>query len=273
MTLVLFGLISLFLFVIGTAIGSFLSVVILRSMRGDSWVSGRSECDECGRQIRWYDNIPLLSFILLRGRCRDCSASIHPLHFLVELLTGILLVWWYWGGFIFFQLTQQPFVVLQPLFWLIVGLLLVVIFFTDVLYMIIPDEAVVLLTGVTLLYRLMLVAFGIMQPADIVITLLSTFGAFLFMISLWFVTGGMGMGLGDVKLIIPLSLLLGWPGIAVGIFGSFIIGAVVGLGMVAMQKAKIKQPIPFGPFLIIGTVLSLIWGNEIFAWYLSFLRY
>ena len=272
MTPLLFGIVSLFLFVFGSAIGSFLRVVILRSMRGESWVHGRSECDECGRQIRWYDNIPLLSFVVLRGKCRDCKASIHPLHFLVELLTGIMLVWWYWGGFIFFQLTQQPFVVLQPLFWLLVGLLLLLILFTDIIYMIIPDEAVILLTVITLLYRLMLVAFGIMQPADIMFTLISTLAAFLFMLSLWFVTGGAGMGLGDVKLIVPLALLLGWPEIAVGIFAAFVVGAVFGLGLVGLRRAQLKQPIPFGPFLIIGAAISLIWGDQLFGWYLAFLR-
>ena len=138
--------------------------------------------------------------------------------------------------------------------------------------MIIPDEGLILLTVITLLYRLMLVAFGIMQPADIMFTLISTLAAFLFMLSLWFVTGGAGMGLGDVKLIVPLALLLGWPEIAVGIFAAFVVGAVFGLGLVGLRRAQLKQPIPFGPFLIIGAAISLIWGDQLFGWYLAFLR-
>lgn len=271
MTPLFFGLVSFFLFVMGAVIGSFLSVVILRSMRDETWVSGRSECDECGHQIRWYDNIPLLSFLFLRGRCRDCKAQIHPLHFLVELLTGILLVWWYWGGFLFFQLTQQPFVILQPLFWLLVALLLVTIFFTDLLYMIIPDEAVVSLTAATLLYRLMLVSFGIMQIRDVFLMLVSTLGAFCFLYALWYLTKKKGIGFGDVKLIVPLSLLLGWPKTLVAIFLAFIIGAVFGTILLLLKRAKIKQAIPFGPFLIVGFLLSLVWGDRVFQWYLSFL--
>jgi prepilin signal peptidase PulO-like enzyme (type II secretory pathway) len=271
MTPLLFLLVSFFLFVIGTIIGSFLSVVILRSMRGESWVSGRSACDECGRQIRWFDNIPLISFILLKGRCRDCRRAIHPLHFLVELLTGILLVWWYWGGFLFFQLTQQPFALLQPLFWLLVGLILVTIFFTDFVYMIIPDEAIIFLTAITLLYRLMLVSYGIMQLSDVLLMLSATVAAFCLFYFLWHVTKGRGIGFGDVKLVIPLSLLLGWPESLVGIFLAFIIGAGAGLAMILVGKAKFKQAIPFGPFLIIGTIVSLLWGSQIFGWYLSLL--
>lgn len=271
MTPLLFFFVSAFLFLIGTIIGSFLSVVILRSMREESWVTGRSKCDDCGHLIRWYDNIPLFSFIILRGRCRDCKTNIRPLHFLVELLTGILFVWWYWGGFLFFQLTQQPFVILQPLFWLLVALLLLIIFFTDLLDMIIPDEAVIFLTVITLLYRFMLVAFGIMELNDIFMMLASTFGAFCFLYSLWYFTDKKGIGFGDVKLIVPLSLLLGWPQTLVGIFLAFIIGAVFGLGLLSLKRAKLKQPIPFGPFLIIGSLISLVWGDQLFQWYLSFL--
>lgn len=271
MTLLFFGLISIFLFAMGAIIGSFLSVVILRSMRDENWVKGRSECDECGHQIRWYDNIPLVSFLILRGKCRDCKAQIHPLHFLVELLTGLLLVWWYWGGFLFFQLTQQPFVLLQPIFWLLVAFILVIVFFTDVLYMIIPDEAVFVLTIITLLYRLMLVSFGIMQPRDVILMLMSTIGAFCFLYALWYLTKGKGIGFGDVKLIIPLSLLLGWPKTLVAIFVAFLVGAVFGIVLLALKKAKLKQAIPFGPFLIIGFLLSLVWGDQFFRWYLTFL--
>jgi leader peptidase (prepilin peptidase)/N-methyltransferase len=128
-----FLLISCFLFALGAVIGSFLNVVISRSMSGESWVKGRSHCDECGKQIVWWDNMPLLSFILLRGKCRWCKKSISLSHPVIEFLTGSLFVWWYWGGFFFFRLTQQPFHYVQPLFWLVVALILLVIFFADLI--------------------------------------------------------------------------------------------------------------------------------------------
>lgn len=260
---------SVFLFVLGTIIGSFLSVVILRSMRGESWVRGSSRCDECGKKIKWYDNIPLLSFLLLSGRCRYCQKPIHPVHFLVELLTGALFVWWFLGFMLFFQLTQQPFVVLQPLFWLMVAVILLIIFFIDLLYLLIPDWAVILLTLATATYRLTLVIAGIMQPEDFGRTLLATVAATGFLALLWAITKGKGLGFGDVKLMIPLGLLLGWPNTMVAIFLAFIIGAVVGLGLVIFRRQSLKQVVPFGPFLIVGTFLSLLWGNQLFDWYLN----
>ncbi len=260
---------SVFLFILGTIIGSFLSVVILRSMRGESWVRGSSRCDECGKKIKWYDNVPLLSYLILGRRCRYCRKPIHPVHFLVELLTGALFVWWFLGFMLFFQLTQQPFAVLQPLFWLVVAVILLIIFFIDLLYLIIPDWAVVVLTIATATYRLTLVTAGIMQPEDFARTLLATVVATGFFALLWAITKGKGLGFGDVKLMIPLGLLLGWPNTLVAVFLAFIIGAMVGLGLVIFQRKGMKQVVPFGPFLIVGAFLSLLWGSELFTWYIS----
>lgn len=262
---------GLFLFVLGTVVGSFLAVVILRSMREESWVRGGSHCDECGAPIKWYDNIPLLSYLMLRGRCRKCKKAIHPVHFLVELLTGALFVWWTLGFLFFFQLTQQPFMVLQPLFWLIVAVILLIIFMIDLLYMIIPDWAVGLLTVTVVGYRLLLVASGIMQLDDLVRAVLVTLAVTIFFLFLWMVTGGKGLGFGDVKLVVPLGLLLGWPDMLVAIFLSFVIGAIVGLVLIAFKKKGLRQQVPFGPFLIIGTLISLVWGTQIFNWYLQFI--
>lgn len=265
----LFG--SVVLFVFGTIVGSFLSVVILRSMRGESWVQGSSRCDQCGQPIKWHDNIPLLSFVLLKGKCRYCQEPIHPVHFLVELLTGVLFLWWGMGFVFFFQLTQQPFTVLQPLFWLVVAVILLMIFVVDTLYMIIPDWAVVLLTLVVLTYRMTLVSAGIMQLGDFINTLIITLAVVGFFLGLWFITQGKGFGLGDVKLAVPLGLLLGWPDMLVAVMLAFIVGAVVGIILVLAQKKALKQTVPFGPFLIIGTFLSLLWGTQIYHWYLGLL--
>ena len=270
MVLFPFLLPAIFFFILGAVVGSFLNVVILRSIREESWVTGRSHCDVCRKMIPWYDNIPLLSFVLLRGRCRHCQTAISISHPVVEGLTGLLFVWWYAGLFVFFKLTQEPFVILQPLFWLVVAALLIVIFFTDILVFIIPNKVVALLTAVVVMYQLALLAAGIMQPLDFLWTVLGTAGSVLFFFSLWFFTKGKGFGFGDVKLIAPLSLLMGWPAMVVGIFLSFISGAVVGMFFVLVGKKRMKQPIPFGPFLIFGTVIALLWGHDIFAWYVQF---
>ena len=262
---------TFFLFILGAAVGSFLNVVLYRSIIGQDWVRGRSRCDSCKKQIKWYDNIPLLSYFVLRGKCRHCNVQIALAHPVVEFLTGLLFAWWYLGGSFFFQLTQAPFQALQPLFWLTVGILLVMIFVADILYLLIPDITVLLLLAITILYRMGLILAGIMQPTDLYNSLLAMVLVFLFFASLWFFTGGRGMGLGDVKLVVPLSLLLGWPNIIVGLFVAFISGAVAGVVLIVLGKRKMGQVIPFGPFLVTGTVVALTFGDQILGWYLGFI--
>jgi prepilin signal peptidase PulO-like enzyme (type II secretory pathway) len=206
---------------------------------------------------------------VLRGKCRFCHKSIAISHPVVELLTGALFVWWYWFGFFFFQLTQAPYSLLQPVFWLFVGIVLLVIFVADWRFFIIPDGAVIALLSSTLLYRVLLVTSGVMQWQDFFNTLYSAFVATLFFFSLWFFTKGKGMGFGDVKVIGPLCLLMGWPGSIVGIFASFVMGAVVGVVLLTFGKKKLRQPIPFGPFLIAASLLSLVWGDALIGWYLG----
>ncbi len=268
-----FFLVSLLLFAVGTAIGSFLNVLIYRTITDDedSWVAGRSHCDHCRSKIAWFDNIPLLSYLVLRGRCRKCKKRISLSHPVVEFLTGALFVWWYWAGAFFFQLTQRPFQTLQPLFWLMVGLLLIAILVTDYLYLLIPDALTGALLGLTIIYRVALVLAGVMQLKDLGFAVMGMVLAVALFGSLWLITKGKGMGFGDVKLIAPLSLLVGWPEVIVLVFAACVIGAVVGLALIALKKHKFGQVIPFGPFLVLGTALTLIWGGELLHWYLQLL--
>lgn len=262
---------TLILFVLGTIIGSFLNVVIYRTVAGESWAKGRSHCEHCKKQIRWYDNVPLLSYVVLRGKCRFCKTSIAISHPVVEFLTGTLFVWWYWGGTFFFHLTEQPFHYVQPLFWLTVGILLLIVFFADALYSIIPDEVVLILSVLTLAYRFSLTLSHVMQPADFIKTLLAAVMCCVFFWALRFVTKERGMGLGDVKFAIPFSLLLGWPATLLGVFLSFMIGALVATGLLLLKKKKMKQTIPFGPFMVASLLITLLWGNQILQWYINLL--
>lgn len=262
---------SIALFFMGAAVGSFLNVVIYRSLNDESWVTGRSRCDHCRKKIHWYDNIPLVSYVVLRAKCRFCKKPIALSHPVVEVLVGSLFVWWYLFGTFFFNLTQQPFEILQPAFWLSVGVILIAIFVTDYLYYIIPDPFVLILLVLTFIYRISLVTFGIMQLNDLFLAIIGMLLSVSFIGSLWFFTKGKGMGFGDVKLMVPLSLLMGWPSTLVGLFLSFMLGGFLGGFLLLVKKRKLKQVIPFGPFLIMGTFISLIWGDQIINWYLSFL--
>lgn len=261
----------LLLILFGLAIGSFLNVVIYRTVYGESFMAGRSKCPHCKHQITWYDNIPIVSYILLRGHCRNCRKPISLRYPAVELITAALFVWWYLIGSAFFQLTEQPLAYIQKGFWLVVGVCLITIFFTDLLYQVIPDGAVYFLTAVALLYRVALVLKNIMQPADFFSMLLGAAGASLFFFILWVLTKRKGLGFGDVKFAFPMGVLLGFPGILVGMFLAFIIGAISGVALILLGRRKVRQTIPFGPFLVLGTVITLLWGNSLFSWYLSML--
>lgn len=264
-------LIALFVFAVGAMVGSFMNVVISRTVLGEDWVRGRSRCDHCRKQIAWYDNIPLLSYLLLGRRCRYCKKRISVQHPVVEFLTGSLFMWWYLAGFMFFQLSQRPLQFVQPLFWLVVGILLVVILVSDWLYMIIPDFAVAGLGLLALSYRIYLTQAGVMQPRDLWLALVAGFGAALFFAALWAGTKGRGMGFGDVKYALVMGWLLGWPRTLIAVFLAFVIGGVVGATLLLTHRAHGKQAIPFGPFLILGTVLGLLWGNQVWGWYSSLL--
>ncbi len=271
MVSLMFIFVSALLFVIGAIVGSFLNVVIYRTVTGENWIMGRSHCETCGKKIAWFDNIPLFSYVVLQGKCRACKAPISISHPVIEFLTGSLFVWWYWGGTLFFRLTQQPFHYIQPLFWLIVGITLLIIFFADSLYTIIPDEAIIFLTGLTLIYRIILTLSGVMQPLDFVRTIASAVGCCGFFALLWYGSGKRGMGFGDVKFAIPFALLLGWPDVLIGTFLSFLIGAAIAIALMLAKKKKMKQTIPFGPFMVTALVITLLWGNQLLQWYLRFL--
>jgi leader peptidase (prepilin peptidase) / N-methyltransferase len=258
---------SIFLFFLGAAVGSFLNVVIYRTVQGESWLKGRSKCDHCRKKIAWFDNIPIFSFLFLKRKARCCGKPIPISYPIVEFMTGTLFVWWYLIGFLFFKLTTTPFQLLQPLFWLVVGVLLLTIFFADLMHMIIPDKVVGTLFIITLIYRLYLTSSSIMQVKDLQMAVLGMILAVVFLGGLWLVTKGRGMGLGDVKLAAPVALILGWPKTLVGLFFAFILGGMAAMVLLVSNRKKFGQVIPFGPFIIAGAVLSLIWGDAIFNWY------
>lgn len=259
----------LFLFAMGASIGSFLTVVIYRTWHGDSVSRGRSYCDHCKAQISAWDNIPILSFLLLRGKSRCCKKSIDWTYPVVELTTGLLFVWWGSLGFTFFSLTQTPLQVLQPFYWLVVGILLLIIFFADIMYYIIPDFASLALLILTILYRSILVLAGIMRPVDFLYAILSGLIASALFYGLYRITRRKGIGFGDVKLVAVLGLILGFPKTVPALFLAFVIGGLVASVLLVLGKKRFGQILPFGPFLILSTCISLLWGNQLWSWYWS----
>ncbi|KKT36351.1 MAG: Type 4 prepilin-like protein leader peptide-processing enzyme [Candidatus Collierbacteria bacterium GW2011_GWC1_45_47] len=266
----------IFLFIMGLVWGSFLNVVIYRTTHGKSPADGRSRCPKCKKIIPWKFNIPVISFLILRGKCANCKKKISWQYPVIELMSGLLFVWWYLMGMQFFRLIGSPWQLVQPIFWLMVGMILLTIFMTDLLYGVIPLSVNLIFFTLVLVYRVTLVAFGQMNPIDLWLAVLSALGVttlfFILQKATKLIKKVDGLGDGDIALSPTLGLLLGWPKITVGIFTAFVIGSVFGIALIGFSKKKINQTIPFGPFLVAGTIVALLWGGEIWSWYMGMLQ-
>jgi leader peptidase (prepilin peptidase)/N-methyltransferase len=234
--------------VVGAVLGSFANVIIHRVPRDESIVHPPSRCPGCGTPIRPWDNIPLLSFLLLRGRCRDCGRAISWRYPLVEALMAVLAVAVV-AGFPDW---------LSRLAALALVFLLVVITFIDLDHQLILDR--VSLPGIAVG-----LVFAILQGRG-VLSLLSALGAGALIAAIVIVSRG-GMGGGDVKLAALMGAFLGWPGIAVALFSGFTLGGVVGMALLALRLRGRKDAIPFGPALAAGALVGLFWGEAIARWY------
>ena len=255
---------SILIFVLGLAIGSFLNVCIYRLPQGLSIHSPRrSFCPECRTPIRFYDNIPILSYLCLRGRCRHCDTQISRVYPLVELTTGIL--------FLFSLYRFGP--TLALLHSCLFISLLIPIAWIDARWYIIPNAIILvgLITGTAVTLLIALPRHNLDYLIDHLIgavaggasmALIAVVGTVLFRKK--------AMGGGDIKLMILIGLFLGgWPHLLIVVMASAFTGSIIGLSLVALgKKSGGGSRIPYGPFLVIGATLDLFWGNEIWGWYL-----
>jgi leader peptidase (prepilin peptidase)/N-methyltransferase len=254
---------NIFLFIFGTAIGSFLNVLIDRLPREES-VCGRSHCEFCKKTLSPLDLIPLISFLLLKGRCRYCGKKLSIQYPFIEILTGIVFVLSYW----LLVIRYPEFNMLFPItniFYLIAyfGLVscFIVIFFADVKYHIIPDEMQIALFLSILLYRVM----GSMGVVGVMWAMLEGSVVMLPILFLHLITRGKGMGFGDVKLSFNMGFLLGLKSGLIAVYAGFILGAFFGIVLLLMRKKKMKSKIAFGPFLIAGIVVIVSFEKPIFS--------
>lgn len=252
--------VSVLLFVIGSTFGSFLNVLIDRLSTGRPIAKGRSYCESCKKTLKPQDLVPVLSYILLRGKCRYCHAQIPIRILLVEVLSGLSLLFVYW-----YLLTNASLGLLSFVGVSLVVLSFIGILFADIEYGIIPDKLVISsLVGALLYVFAMQVNWGN--------HILSGLGAGIFFLLLFTITRGRGMGFGDVKIAFVLGLLLGFPHIIVALYMAFLTGAVVSIILVIWRKLRFfGTTIPFGPFLVVSTLAALFYGNEITAFALKYL--
>ncbi|SHI69169.1 type 4 prepilin peptidase 1 Aspartic peptidase. MEROPS family A24A [Malonomonas rubra DSM 5091] len=248
------------IFVLGAIFGSFLNVCIYRIPGGMSVVSPASRCPKCETKIRWYQNIPILSWFLLKGRCASCGVNISPRYALVEALNGLLfvLVLWFFG----FSWTA--------LIYALFVSLLVVITFIDLDHQIIPD--IISLPSIPIGFTC---SFAIPWLSWLDSLLGILLGGGLLLVIAWLyeiLLKREGMGGGDIKLLAMIGAFLGWKAIFPIIFFASLGGTLIGVPLMLIKGKDSRFALPFGPFLASASIIYLFWGEQIINWYLSFYR-
>ena len=279
-----------FLFIFGLAIGSFLNVLAIR-YDGDHWVwdpkviGGRSHCPHCGKTLRWFELIPLASFLVQRGRCRNCKARLALQYPIVELFSGLIFL------FVPLQLASYPWLAnigwyAYSAIWIVVFEILLLISVIDIRLQIIPDE----LTGLLGIVALIETTFASLHLGPDHQTFFGSY-AYLFGIynNVWgshfagaVILGGFfwllvvatprifkkeGMGMGDAKLAIVFGLLFGWPDILFLVLLAFVAGAIIGVALIVLHEATRTSAVPFVPFLAFAATYVFFFGFTSVDWY------
>jgi prepilin signal peptidase PulO-like enzyme (type II secretory pathway) len=278
----------LLLFVFGIAMGSFLNVVAVRYdgdhfLLSEKTIGGRSHCPHCKKTLRWFELVPLVSFIMLGGKCARCDVRIGFQYPLVELVSGLVFALVPYRVETFFGLSGAALCGAAAL-WVVIFEALLVMALIDVRLGIIPDELSAFLAVLAVFFGIFTVGylglanvslisfygplFGLQQNFWLNHIFAGLFaGAFFGLLILC--TRGKGMGMGDLKLAIPLGLIFGWPDILLIIAFANVIGAIVGLAAVVVGKKTIHGTIPFGPFLAMGALTTFFFAYPLFQWYFS----
>jgi len=248
---------GLFVVGLGLAVGSFLNVCIYRLPRGESVVSPPSRCPGCGTGLRWFDNVPVLGWVWLRGRCRSCQAPISAVYPLVEAGTALVFALQYW------QLGWQPLLAVRLLF----AAAMIVLFVIDLQHRILPN--VITLPGVV-------VGLGVslfLEPGWRSAAIGAAVGAGV----LWLVgeayfrlRGEEGMGMGDVKMLAMIGAFLGWQLMLVTLLLASFAGSLVGGAMMLFDRGTLKYALPLGTFLAAGALVATHAGQALLDWYLAF---
>lgn len=288
-------------FIIGSILGSFLKAIADRSLSKKTFL-GRSNCPKCHKLLQWYDLIPLISYIQLRGRCRYCKTKIALEYLLIEAFMGFTIGALFWQSFTIFPgLSDQYKLIIfifDILFKTFIITVLSAITLTDLKETLIPDRiiipssiialiALVLVTLYKIWYLYYVLSINVIgklllpshsdyfyrhaiitaEPLTGGIIMAIVLGLFFFTLIL--VTRGRGMGGGDFKLGIFMGLVLGFPNAILALLLSFLTGSIVGVILLMMRMRKLGQTIPFGPFLSLGSIIAVFWGDKILDWYLK----
>ena len=253
-----YGVNDVLIFILGLIVGSFSNVCIHRIPRNESIIYPASHCPKCRSKIKPVDNIPLLSYILLKGRCRNCKSKISIQYPIVELITGLI--------YLIIYLTYGLGV--QTLIYIILSSALMIIAFIDLNQQIVPD--VISLPGIVIGFILSFFvpyisyinsALGIVVGGGIIL-IIGLVGSVIFKKEV--------MGGGDVKLAAIIGAFLGLKYIVISLFLGFFLGALAGIFLILSKIKSREDMVPFGPFIVLGSMITLLWGEKIISWYLGF---
>lgn len=266
---------SIFFFIFGSAVGSFLNVVVLRAPRRKSIVENRSHCPKCNHNLSALDLIPVWSFLFLRGRCRYCRKKISWQYPIVEAATGLIFAL----GFLVLGISPEF------LFFTIYASFLVAIFVLDYTKYIIPDFLSIPAMIVAFFGSIIPAAFNLDPFLRLEIFSLSLFSALIsnlgiailigggFFLAQFLISRGRWVGGGDIRLGAVMGLMLGFPNIIAALGISYVMGAFWSIGLMILKRKTIKDVLPFGTFLTISTIICLLWGDEIVKAYLGFIGF
>lgn len=242
----------MYIAIVGMVFGSFFNVVGLRIPNNQSIVKPRSACPNCKHQLAALELIPIFSYLFQKGKCKSCGLKISPIYMFIELLTAILF-------------TISPIVVGWSkeliVAWVLISLLMIILV-SDIAYMIIPNK-------VLLFFFIIFIPIRIFVPFDIWWEPLLGFVVGFGMLFIIAVISKGGMGFGDVKLFALLGFVLGWKLVLLAFFLSTFFGALIGLIGMLFKKVKRGQPFPFGPFIVMGTLVAYFVGERLIAWYME----
>ncbi len=261
----LFNMLYVFSFIFGSIAGSFLNSVIYRTYTGQSFLIGRSFCPACKKTLKWYELIPVISFLIQRGKCRGCSQKISPIYPLVEIISGLLTV-----GVVYFSISNCTgmcdkvyFLILRDLFAIY---LLVVLFVYDLKWKLVPDKIILPAIGFFLIYNILLYLFNISDISIIDMIVGVLVGGGFFAAQFW-ISKGRWVGGGDVRMGALMGVILGWSDIVVALVIAYVLGSFISMFLLLWKKIGLQHRIPFVPFLAVSTLITMYWGEFIVQYY------
>src|SRR3989344_3775919 len=285
------------IFVVGAVFGSFLNLVSDRLPFGRPVLKGRSMCESCSKLLTPKELVPLFSYLFLKGKCLNCKVKLSPIYFFSELFTGLGFVGIAYWTKLFDQFSVET--ILNFLYLSIIYSFYVTLFLTDLKFRLVPNKIVytaiifaILFQLAVSVYNLVVLRTGLLNDTfgvylykagyfdnqvlyllrDFGLNILSSVAISLFFLLLIFITKGRGMGGGDVTLGFLIGMVNGFPNNILAIFLGFMIGAVLSILLVLIKEKTIKDTIPFGPFLILGSIVAYVYGTAVLDWYFAVIK-